>query len=78
MVIENDIEKATQRFDAGVAFDAEYRFTGIPLAIGVRYYYGLTDVMKDSGSALHNQVLSGTGRISLVVSRQKKEPEPKK
>jgi hypothetical protein len=78
VTVENDIEKATQRFDAGVAFDAEYRFTGIPLAIGVRYYYGLTDVMKDSGSALHNQVLSGSGRISLGVSRQKKEPEPKK
>ena len=78
VTIENDIESGVQRFDAGVAFDAEYRFTGIPLAIGVRYYYGLTDVMKDSGAALHNQVLSGSGRISLGVSRQKKEPEPKK
>ena len=78
VTIENDIEKATQRFDAGVAFDAEYKFTGFPLAIGVRYYYGLTDVMKDSGSALHNQVLSGSGRISLGVSRQKKEPSPTK
>jgi outer membrane protein with beta-barrel domain len=78
VTIENDIEKATQRFDAGVAFDAEYKFTGFPLAIGVRYYYGLTDVMKDSGASLHNQVLSGSGRISLGVSRQKKEPEPKK
>jgi len=78
VTIENDIESATQRFDAGVAFDAEYRFTGVPLAIGVRYYYGLTDTMKDSGSALHNHVLSGSGRISLGVKRQKKEPEPKK
>jgi len=77
VTIENDIEKATQRFDAGIAFDAEYRITGIPLAIGVRYYYGLTDAMKGSGPALHNQVLSGSGRISLGVSRQKKEPEPK-
>lgn len=77
VTIENDIEKATQRFDAGVAFDAEYRITGIPLAIGLRYYYGLTDAMKGSGSALHNQVLSGSGRISLGVSRQKKQPEPK-
>jgi hypothetical protein len=78
VTIENDIESGVQRFDAGVAFDAEYRFTGIPLAIGVRYYYGLTDAMKGSGSALHNQVLSGSGRISLGVSRQKKEPEPTK
>jgi hypothetical protein len=78
VTVENDIEKATERFDAGVAFDAEYKFTGFPLAIGVRYYYGLTDAMKNSGSALHNQVLSGSGRISLGVSRQKKEPEPKK
>ncbi len=75
-VIENDIESDVERFDAGVAFDTEYRFVKIPLAIGVRYYYGLTDTMKGSGPALHNHVLSGSGRIALGVSRQK-PPEPK-
>ena len=77
VVIENDIEDAVERFDAGVAFDAEYRFGAIPLAIGVRYYYGLTDAMRGAGPELHNQVLSGSGRIALGVSRQK-PTEPKK
>ena len=77
VVIENDIEDTVQRFDAGVAFDTEYRFSAIPLAIGLRYYYGLTDAMRGSGPALHNNVLSGSGRIALGVNRQK-PPEPKK
>jgi hypothetical protein len=76
VVVENDIEDSVQRFDAGVAFDTEYRFSAIPLAIGLRYYYGLTDAMRGSGPALHNHVLSGSGRIALGVSRQK-PPEPK-
>ena len=33
--------------------------------------------MKGSGSALHNQVLSGSGRISLGVSQSSEKPEPK-
>jgi hypothetical protein len=77
VVIENDIEDDVERFDAGVALDAEYRLTAIPLAIGVRYYYGLTDAMQGSGPSLHNHVLSGSGRIALGVSRQK-PPEAKK
>ena len=77
VVIENDIEDAVQRFDAGVALDTEYRFSGIPLAIGIRYYYGLTDALRGSGPGLHNKVLSGSGRIALGASRPK-TPEPKK
>ena len=76
VTVENDIEGSTQRFDAGIAFDTEYRFAKIPLAIGVRYYYGLTDTMKGSGPAVYNRVLSGSGRIALGVSK-KKPPEPK-
>ena len=75
VVIENDIEDSTERFDAGVAVDAEYRFGGFPLAIGIRYYHGLTDVTGGSGSALHNRVLSGSGRIALGAQRPKKAPE---
>ncbi len=76
VVVENDIEDSVQRWDAGVAFDTEYRFAAIPLAIGLRYYYGLTDANRGSGPALHNHVLSGSGRIALGVNRQK-PPEPK-
>ena len=70
-VIENDIEDATERFDAGVAVDAEYRLSGFPLAIGLRYYHGLTDVTRGSGPAMYNRVLSGSGRIALGGQKPK-------
>ena len=73
-VIEQDIEDSTERFDAGVAVDAEYRFSGFPLAIGLRYYHGLADVTRGSGPATHNRVLSGSGRISLGAQKKPKPP----
>jgi len=73
-VIEKDIEDATERFDAGVAVDAEYRFSGFPLAIGLRYYHGLTDVTRGSGQATYNRVLSGSGRIALGAQKPKQPP----
>src|SRR5688572_21639535 len=64
VVIENDLE--TEWLDVGIALDAEYRITGIGLAIGLRYYHGTTNVMSGGpGPAVHNRVLSGTGRIAL-------------
>ena len=71
VVVENDIE--TEWLDAGIAFDAEYRITGVGLAIGLRYFHGLTNVSR-AGPAFHNRVLSGTGRISLG-GRSQKPPE---
>jgi hypothetical protein len=77
IVFENDIEKSIERFDAGIAFDAEYRITGLGIGIGLRYYQGLTDLLKGSGPSLHNQVLSGSGRITLGGRKPKQPPEPK-
>jgi Outer membrane protein beta-barrel domain len=77
IVLENDIGDSIESFDAGVAFDAEYRFTGLGLAIGVRYYQGLTDIAKGSGASLHNHVISGSGRIALGGRKPKKPAEPK-
>ena len=75
-VVENDIEQSIERFDGGVAFDAEYRIPGLGIGIGVRYYQGLTDILRGSGPSLHNQVLSGSGRITLGGRKPKKAPEP--
>jgi hypothetical protein len=77
-VIESDIESSVERFDAGAAVDAEYRIKGLGFAIGVRYYYGLTDLARDSGPAMHNSVLSGSARITLGGRSPKTPPaEPK-
>ena len=75
VVIENDLE--TEWFDAGVAVDAEYRITGVGLSIGLRYYHGMTNVLSDAGPAMHNRVLSGTGRIALGGRRSQQPPEQK-
>jgi len=77
VVIENDIENDIERFDAGIAFDAEYRITGLGLAIGVRYYQGLTDLLRGAGPSMHNQVLSGSGRITLGGRKPKTPAAPK-
>ena len=71
-VLERDIEDALETVDAGVAFDAEYRFAKVPLAIGVRYYHGLTNIMRsDASPAMYNRVLSGSGRITLGSAKAK-------
>jgi hypothetical protein len=75
VVTENDIEDSLERFDVGVAFDAEYRIKGIGLAIGVRYYHGLTKLSSD-GPSMYNRVLSGSGRIALGSSRPKPPEAP--
>jgi outer membrane protein with beta-barrel domain len=77
IVIENDIGDLVERFDAGIAVDAEYRITGFGLAIGIRYYQGLTDLTRGSGPSMHNHVLSGSGRIALGGRKPKQPPEPK-
>ena len=75
VVIENDIE--TEWLDAGLAVDAEYRIKGVGLAIGIRYYHGVSDVISGPGPAMHNRVLSGTGRISLGGRKSTKPPDQK-
>jgi Outer membrane protein beta-barrel domain len=75
VVIENDIE--TEWLDAGLAVDVEYRITGVGLAIGLRYYHGVSDVISGPGPAMHNRVLSGTGRISLGGRKSQKPPDQK-
>jgi hypothetical protein len=70
VITENDVEDSLERFDAGIALDGEYRFSGIGLAIGVRYYHGLTN-LASSGPSMYNRVLSGSGRITLGGPRPK-------
>ena len=62
VVIERDID-GFAGIDAGVAFDFEWRWP--LLAIGVRYYHGLTDLVPGGGSTVRSRVLSGSGRIAL-------------
>ena len=63
VVIEEDIEDRLANVDAGVSVDLEWRWP--LLAIGVRYYHGLTDLRESAGSPIHSRVLSGSGRIPL-------------
>jgi outer membrane protein with beta-barrel domain len=75
VVVEQDIEGQLERFDVGVAFDAEYRFAGLGLAIGVRWFNGRTNILRDdAGPSMYNRVLSGSGRISLGARKPKPPP----
>lgn len=66
VVIETDLKEAgrIKGFEAGIAFDVEYQFTPA-LAIGVRYFHGLTDIDDTPGYTVRSRVLSGSGRIAL-------------
>jgi hypothetical protein len=72
VVIEQDIEDRLANIDAGIAVDVEWRWT--LLAIGVRYYHGLTDLRDSAGSPIHSRVLSGSGRIPLGRSAARGSP----
>lgn len=62
--VEQDIGGQSAGIDAGVAFDLEWRWP--LLAIGVRYYHGMTDLVSDNtGTPVRSRVLSGSGRIAL-------------
>lgn len=70
VVIERDIEDAVHPVDAGLAADVEYRIPKLPLAIGLRYYAGLTTLFRSGGGpSIRQHVLSGSGRISLGVKK---------
>ena len=76
VVVEQDIEGQLERLDVGVAFDAEYRFAALGLAIGIRWYNGRTNILRDdAGPPMYNRVLSGSGRISLGA-RKPAAPKP--
>jgi len=74
-VVERDIGGGIANMDAGVAFDVEWRWP--LLAIGVRYYHGLTDLgLGTGGAASYSRVLAGSGRIALGRRpSQNKPPE---
>jgi len=64
VVIEQDLENRLKGFEAGIAFDVEYQI-GSSIAIGVRYFHGLTDIDDTPGFTVKSRVLSGSGRIAL-------------
>jgi len=64
VVVERDIAQQIAGVDAGIAFDVEVRWP--LLAIGVRYYEGLTDLIaNNTGTPSRTRILSGSGRIAL-------------
>jgi hypothetical protein len=73
VVIEQDIEGLLAGIDAGFAVDLEWRWP--LLAIGVRYYHGMTDLLTDNpGSPIRSRVLSGSGRIALGRPAARRSP----
>lgn len=64
VIVEQNIGSRIANVDAGIAFDVEWRFP--MLAIGARYYYGLTDLgLGTNGAKSYSRVIQGSGRIAL-------------
>lgn len=64
VIIEEDVKNQLETLEVGIAFDVEYQFS-FGIAIGVRYFHGLTDMDGSTGFTSKSRVLSGSGRISL-------------
>jgi hypothetical protein len=68
ITIKEDVEDQLNSFDAGVAFQVEYKLRESPFAASVsaRYFLGLTDTLKDNpGDAVYNRVFSLFGSIPI-------------
>ncbi len=60
---ESDVKDQLTGTDVGVVFDVEFEFSE-GMAIGGRYFHGLTDAMK-SGSTSRNRVFSASIRVPV-------------
>jgi hypothetical protein len=68
VTVETNIEDDLNSTDAGIVFAVEYKLAPDPFAtsLGVRYYLGLTDLLKDNpGDAVYNRVFTIVGSIAM-------------
>ncbi len=76
-----DIRDYVKRLDAGLSGGLGYKFKGIGMNLGVTYYYGLVDIMKDSELPEYNiNSKNSTFYIyaSIPVGAHKSKEEHKK
>jgi hypothetical protein len=68
ITVKEDIKDELNSFDAGVAFQIEYKLQEGPFAasLSARYFLGLTDTIKDNpDDAVYNRVFSVFGSIPI-------------
>jgi hypothetical protein len=77
LTYEHDIRDQITRFDFGVAFGIAQRFRkGVgALAIGLRYYLGVTDIDKLESGAQKNNILQLSVNIPIGATGGKKKQE---
>jgi len=76
-----DIRDYVKRLDAGLSGGVGYKFKGTGMNLGITYYYGLVDVMKDSDLAQYNTNSKNSTfyiYVSIPVGAHKSKEEPKK
>jgi hypothetical protein len=76
VTVESDLEDDLSSTDAGIVFAAEYKLAPDPFAtsLGVRYYLGLTDILKDNpGDAVYNRVFTIVASIAMGGADDDKE-----
>lgn len=74
-----DIRDYVKRLDAGLSGGVGYKFKGTGMNLGLTYYYGLVDVMKDSELAQYNTNSKNSTfyiYVSIPVGAHKSEEKP--
>lgn len=76
-----DIRDYVSRLDAGLSGGVGYKFKGTGMNLGVTYYYGLVDIMKDSELPQYNINSKNSTfyiYVSIPIGAHKSEEERKK
>ena len=76
ITVREDIQDELNSFDAGLAFQVEYKMKDGPFAASVsaRYFLGLTDTIKDNpGDAVYNRVFTVFGSIPIGGDDEEEE-----
>ena len=73
LIYKYDIKDEVRRIDAGVTAGLGYKFKfGWEMNLGVRYYYGLTDIYKDNRKG-NNSALYVFAEIPIGAGKQKEK-----
>jgi hypothetical protein len=77
LTYENNIEDHITRFDFGFAFGLAQRLRKEPgsMALGIRYYFGLTDIDKFTEGSQKNGVWQINASIPVGAGKQKQKTE---
>lgn len=77
LVFKDNIKSGLNKFDFALAFNLEYKLQKRGIHIGLRYYLGLTDIVKDNpGGSIKNSVIQINLGIPMGGKKKAQKADP--